>query len=144
MGTYRNIGGTWRSGNWWRNILGSWKQCAAWRNINGVWKNLSVVFDPDGGSVEISDTYVAQYTLTCSQPATWVYSTTSSGGTGARGTVSIPSGSTASGITFRIEATAGSPGNRQFNTQTWSVTGMSGGVTRSFSVTLTAEGDSNL
>jgi len=90
----------------------------------------NVTFTPDGGNVSTAATGSASAIVTCNQPAVWTYT-----GGGSGGTVSIASGATSTSITFTVVAT-GIPDV----TRTWSLTGVSNGVTRNFSVSVTAYG----
>lgn len=99
----------------------SLSQCYGLSNVN---------FSPDGGNVAGSAVGSATATVTCNLPAVWTYT---GGGTG--GSVDVASGGTATSITFTVVA----PGAPDV-TRTWSLTGVSNGVTRNFSVSVTAFG----
>jgi hypothetical protein len=96
-----------------------------------------IIFVPDGGTVTNTGTGTATATLTCTTPAVWNYTITS-GGTVA--SASIPSGTSASSITFTQSHTGVIP-NRVGYSTTWSVSGSAGGITRNFTVSLTTTGD---
>jgi len=92
----------------------------------------NVVFTPDGGSAAGSaPSGTASVTLSCNFAATWTYSISSGTSTGT--SVSIGSGGSATSITFNLAA----PGTGT-RTTVWTVTGVSNGVTRNFTVTLDA------
>jgi hypothetical protein len=135
MATWQNIGGAWKSGNWWQNVAGIWKQCNLFQNVAGTWRNLSVMFSPDGGNVFNEAQYSVSAQLSCNVPATWTY--TLSGFI----TANLGSGGSSTFITFTTTASGGSPGNRQTRSGSASVTGTANGITRTFQVDLTADGD---
>jgi hypothetical protein len=133
MATWQNIGGTWKSGTWFVRVAGVWRQAQVWQNVQGIWKQLSTVFTPDGGGVDNAGRYTTSQTLSCTTPATWTYTATDC-------TANLPSGATANNIMFTCVA-GGSANNRTTRNGTATVTGTSNGVTRNFTVTLTADGD---
>lgn len=97
----------------------------------------NVAFTPDGGPVTNTAAFLASATLACNLSAVWTYSVTS-GGTAV--SVSLASGASGTSIQFQQGVTGLSP-NRVGHTTTWGVQGVSNGVTRNFTVTLTTQGD---
>lgn len=91
----------------------------------------NVIFTPDGGSVGASGLGGASYTLTCNKTATWTFTYTGS----PNGSSNPLSGGAGTSIIFTI-FTDGST----TESGVWHVTGVSGNVTRTFTVSLTANG----
>lgn len=88
------------------------------------------VFTPNGGTVADEEQGTASVTLTCNNPATWTYTQN-----GSQGTASLASGGSGTSITFNVSATGKVTVSTSF-----SVTGTSNGVSRNFTVNLTADG----
>ena len=106
--------------------------------LSSLYGKSSLSFTPTGGpsqaaAVTLSDqrTTGATISISCSAPATWIYTRTGS----TSGTASIGSGGVASSITFTLNNATTLPKITQ-----WSVSGTVGGVTQYWHVTLTAEG----
>lgn len=96
----------------------------------------AVTFTPAGGTAPGSPQTVssqggtfASVTLQCSQNAVWTYS-----GGGFRSGESLPSGGTATSITFSIST------DFEFRDASWSVSGTAGGITRYWIINLTVFG----
>lgn len=134
-GVFVNVAGTWKPAKVWQNVAGVWKQITLYEKVGTTWKNISVIFTPDGGTVEAYNQYSVSATITCSQPAVWTYT-----GGGTSTNVSIPSGRTASVIVFSANA-YGTVGNKVTATGNWTVSGTSNGITRNFTVVIEALGD---
>jgi hypothetical protein len=86
-------------------------------------------FNPSAnGTYSDTETYPtnAFFTITCSSAATWTYS-----GGGSGGSVDHTSGSSSTSITFTL--TASSTVDRAVS---WTVTGVSGSVTRNYTISL--------
>lgn len=87
-------------------------------------------FNPDGGAVDGSAIgEAATVTLYANPAAVWTYS---GGGTG--GFVNVPSGNSATSITFSCV-----PPGVGARVRNWTVTGTIGGLVRNFTVSLSAE-----
>ena len=97
----------------------------------------SVTFTPDGGTYDVNQLGPAEFTLTCSQAAVWTYSGT---GSATGNSVTLPSGGSGTSITFTLQP----PGISGVRSRTWTVTGTAAGVTRNFTIFLTAEADSGV
>lgn len=95
-----------------------------------------VLFTPDGGNVSVTDFTSVSATLSCTAPATWTYTRTS-GADGYSG-ANLPSGSSATSIIFGCNTTS-SGGKEIARSASWTVSGTAGGVTRNFTVSLSAQ-----
>lgn len=95
-----------------------------------------VSFSPDGGTINETALGQLSYQLTCSEPATWTYTASGSGGN-----VNQASGARSTSIIF--SETAGGSGTGKFTRSSqWDVRGQSdSGLVRTFRITLTAEGN---
>jgi hypothetical protein len=107
-------------------------------SMSKFYGSVKTAFSPAGGTSAgspqaLSDfgTYDASVTITCTTPATWTW--TRSGDTNATATVS--SGGSSTSITFNLSTTGFT-----YRQSTFTVSGTSNGITRYYTVTLTAEG----
>jgi len=141
-----NDGGTWKSASPWVNDGGTWKSVLeVWVNDGGVWKQsyVSVTFTPaNSGTYSASGYQTASYTISCSQAATWTFTKAGDNHCYA----SIASGGSATSITFTCDAYQVTPQGQlpsfddpwQQNSCTFTVTAVSGGVTKNYTINLTA------
>lgn len=117
-----------------RNLAGVSSGAIALSNLYG---KSNVAFTPNGGTsagspVNLSDFGLlsASVTISCTQSATWTWSKT-----GDSASVSVSSGGSASSITFSISTTQFGG----FKSADFTVSATAGGITRYWTVYITAE-----
>lgn len=108
-------------------------------SISKFYGTSDVAFSPDGGTtagaplaLEDFGTFTASETITCTQSATWTWSRSS----GSFGTANVSSGSSATSITFTLNTSG-----FDYRQSEFTLTATSGGITRYYVITLTAEGN---
>jgi len=89
----------------------------------------NVIFTPDGGDLSDSGLGGVNMTLSCNKTATWTYTYSGS----PNGSSSPLSGGSGTSVVFSIYTDGSTT-----ESGTWQVTGVSGGVTRTYTVSLTA------
>jgi hypothetical protein len=116
-----------------RNLAGVSSGAIALSNLYG---KSNVTFTPNGGTsagtaVELSDAGIlyASVTISCTQSAVWTWTELGSG------TASVSSGGSASSITFQVSTTEFGG----FRNSEVTVQATAGGITRYWTVSLTAE-----
>jgi hypothetical protein len=144
MPVHVNDNGVWKTAAPYVNDNGTWVlPKEIWVNDNGVWKQAhsSTTFTPTNSPVYVEGTYDAVLTLTCNVPATWTYTRT--GGTAGAGNTltNLPSGGSGTQMYFSVSS-PGDVGNRSTVDAYWSVTGTASGVSKTWTIYLTAHGDS--
>ena len=107
-------------------------------SISKFYGTSDVAFSPDGGTsagspVALADvgSLTASETISCTSSATWTWSRSS----GSFGTANVTSGSSATSITFTLNTSG-----FEYRQSEFTLTATSGGVTRYYVITLTAEG----
>jgi hypothetical protein len=90
----------------------------------------AVIFIPEGGVLSDTGQFFAGVSIECSQDAVWTYT-----GGGPGGGVSIPSGSTATIISFSVTT------DFMPRSASWNVSATSGGVTELWTVNLEVFGN---
>lgn len=108
-------------------------------SVSKFYGTSDVAFTPDGGTsagapVALEDfgTFTASETISCTTAATWTWSRSS----GSFGTANVSSGSSATSITFTLNTTG-----FDYRQSEFTLTATSGGITRYYVITLTAEGN---
>jgi hypothetical protein len=145
MTTHVNDGGTWKSASPYVKDGATWKPVLeVWVKDGTVWKQAyaSLTFTPDAGTYSASGFETASYTISCSQAATWTW--TKSGDSHC--SASLASGGSATSITFTCNAYQQTPAGQQpspddpwvQNSCTFTVTGTANGVTKNYTINLTA------
>lgn len=141
MPAYVKDGGVWKEATVYVRDGGVWKQATLSVKDAGAWKSVApaVTFTPSGGATSGAPEGLSSYesyptnasvVISCSQTATWTWSRSGS----AAGTASVASGGSATSITFEL------PSDLFLNrTCTFTVSATAGGVTRYWTVVLTAE-----
>ena len=106
-------------------------------NLYGKSNAPPVTFTPPGGTspldrwyAESVDVFYAEVTLSCSVPATWVWTQSGSGNP------TVSNGATASSITFPVTSSNGGGGTQS---GTFTVQGTASGVTRYYTVYVEAQ-----
>lgn len=107
--------------------------------LSSLYGKSNVAFTPNGGTsagapVALEDfgTLSASKTISCTQSATWTWTRTS----GTSGSVNVVSGGTGTSITFSLSTTGFT-----YRQTVWTLTATAGGITRYYTITLTAEGN---
>jgi len=95
----------------------------------------NIMFTPAGGAVSASNQEFVSVTLRCTVPAVWTYTRNS----GTLETSSSPaSGSTSTSVTFSVSAHNVKNDIWTNGSGSWTVTASAGGISTSYTVTLTA------
>lgn len=133
-------GGAWKDGEVWVREGGTWKKAEVWVKQGGTWKQVtqSVAFTPDGGTssgspvvINANDFSSVQVVISCTESAVWTWTRSPN-----IGTCNVASGNSATSITMTLTTAPVSGGTRS---TTYTLSATAGGITRYWTVNLTAE-----